>query len=147
MQLAYGHKRILFIDGYESDRQDWVARLSIRAPNYRILEAEDGRSGLAIYQSARIDCVITELMLPDTSGFQLLVDLVPRVHSPQVAVVVLSRLATPQIATLVRKNGAQAYLMKSQASDLELIKALHKAMRAVRRHGDNEPSQRPESLI
>jgi DNA-binding NarL/FixJ family response regulator len=36
-----------------------------------------GQSGLALYRSRRIDCVVLELSLPDQSGFQTLAELVP----------------------------------------------------------------------
>lgn len=51
--------------------------LKRRAPDYHILEASDGESGLALCRSQRIDCVVLAVELPDCSGFNVLVDLVP----------------------------------------------------------------------
>ena len=69
---------ILFIDPNDTERKVFVEELKRRSPDYRILEATDGESGLALYRFfQQIDCVILVLELPDCSGFSVLVDLIP----------------------------------------------------------------------
>jgi DNA-binding NarL/FixJ family response regulator len=122
---------ILFIDGYDHDREYWVRRLNISSPEYLVLEADTGAAGLSVCQSRRIDCVVAELRLPDMSGFQVLVKLVPYARYPEMAVVMLSRLSFPQLAELAIKNGAQTYLVKSRISGDDLDRAIHKALVTV----------------
>jgi len=64
---------VLIIDGSKSQRSYWVDQLKRCSPNYEIVEASDGQSGLDLYRSQRIDCVVLELSLPDQSGFETLV--------------------------------------------------------------------------
>src|ERR1041385_7282434 len=85
--------RVLFIDGNANDRALYVGGLQQSSPDYQIIEATDGQSGLAIHRSLRIDCVVTELDLPDLSGFEVLMRLNPIVTRPIVPVVALTRLA------------------------------------------------------
>ena len=68
---------VLFIDANDADRAHFASKLQGCFPGYSILEASDGESGLALYRSQRIDCVILELDFPDLSGFEVLVQLVP----------------------------------------------------------------------
>ena len=53
---------VLFIDPSQDQRTYWAEQLKRCAADYEILEASDGQSGLALYQSRRIDCVVLELV-------------------------------------------------------------------------------------
>ena len=68
---------VLLVDGSKNQRTYWADQLKRCSPDYQILEADDGQSGMEVYRSRRIDCVVLELSLPDQSGFQTLVNLVP----------------------------------------------------------------------
>ena len=122
---------VVLIDGHKADREYWKHRLTISSPEYVVLESDTAASGLAICQSQRVDCVITELELPDTSGFEVLVKLVPRAYRPSVAVIILTRLNLEMLPELAKKNGAQAYLIKSQISGDDLDRTIRKAIAAV----------------
>ena len=122
---------VLFIDGYDHDREYWARRLNMSSPEFLVLEANTGVAGLSVCQSQRIDCIVTELTLPDMSGFQVLVELVPYARHPEITVIMLSRLNFPQLAELAIKNGAQTYLVKSRISGVELDRAIHKAIATV----------------
>jgi len=83
---------VLIIDGSQNQRTYWTDQLKSCSANYEFVEASDGQSGLDLYRSRRIDCVVLELLLPDQSGFQTLVDLVPIARRPHVAVIVLTHM-------------------------------------------------------
>jgi DNA-binding NarL/FixJ family response regulator len=123
--------RLLFIDGHEDDRQYFASRLRVCSPEYRIEETGSGASGLALYQSRPFDCVVLELVLPDMSGFEVLLRLVPRPKDPGVAVVVLTKLYWPGFHSLSLSNGAQECLTKSRVSGDDLDKAIWRAIAAV----------------
>lgn len=130
-ELSRSPTTILLIDSYKEDRENWVQRLSVSAPDYVVLEAETGASGLAICHSQRVDCVLTELTLPDMSGFEVLVDLVPLVSRPHIAVIMFSQITLPSIAALALSSGAQAYLIKSYIDGDCLNRTINKAIAAV----------------
>jgi CheY-like chemotaxis protein len=120
--------RILFIDGNANDRALYVSGLQYCSPDYHIIEAIDGQSGLAIYRAQRIDCVVLELDLPDRSGFEVLVDLVPLVRRPNIAVVVLTRVADRGLYALARENGAYVCFHKPHTSSDDLDRAINRAI-------------------
>jgi DNA-binding NarL/FixJ family response regulator len=123
--------RVLIIDPHIEDREYWAERLSNSSNDYVVLKAESGAEGLAICRSQRVDCIVTELSLPDMSGFQMLIDLVPRAYRPDMAVIMLARLKLDSMVSLARTNGAQAYLVKSQISGDDLDQAVRKAIATV----------------
>src|SRR3979409_1624787 len=83
---------VLFIDGFDAERRHFAEQLKRCSLDYQIIEAADGQSGLAVYGSRRIACVVLEITLPDQSVFEVLMKLVPRASRPHVAVIVLSRV-------------------------------------------------------
>ena len=127
-ELSRAPTTVLLIDSYKEDRENWVQLLSDSAPDYVVLEAETGASGLAMCHSQRVDCVITELTLPDMSGFEILADLVPLVSHPNIAVIVFSQITLPSIAALALSSGAQAYLVKSCINGDFLNRSINKAI-------------------
>jgi DNA-binding NarL/FixJ family response regulator len=119
---------VLFIDGYQEDRRSWADGLRMSFPEAVVLEADSGVAGLAMCRSRRVDCVVVELSLPDMSGFQVLVNLVPSGHNPTVAVIVFTRLPLLLLAEVAKTLGAQAFLLKSDTSSDQLKVAIRHAI-------------------
>lgn len=132
MTVAIATKTILIIDDNREHRQRWVEALTHHSPDYLVLEASDGRAGLAICREQKVDCVILDMDLPDMSGFEVLFTLNPDRHHPRIAVVVLTRLLSPTIHELTKGNGAQECVVKGHASVDMLDQAIRKAMMSVR---------------
>jgi DNA-binding NarL/FixJ family response regulator len=122
---------VLFIDPHDEDRRYWTQRLLICSFDYTILEAKEGHAGLELYRSRPIDCVVLELGLADMSGSKVLINLIPRVRYPDVAVIVLTRLLLAPMRQFLLQNGAQAYLVKSQISGDDLHRSIQKAIAVV----------------
>ena len=131
MLIDYFSPTILFIDHHDDDRQYWVQRLRMSSPDYVILEASTGKSGITICRSQRVECIISELTLPDMSGFDVLLQLVPKPRHPEIALIFLTRLILAPMKDLALNNGAQAYLVKSHSSGDELDTTIHKALASV----------------
>jgi CheY-like chemotaxis protein len=124
---------ILLIDGNRDEREYYAHRLQLSSPDCIIAQAATGHAGLALCQEHPPDCVVLELELPDMSGFEVLLRLVPRPYRPELPVIILTRLYNLQLLKAAITNGAQAALFKSMVSGDVLEKTLFKAMAAVRR--------------
>ena len=72
-----------------------------------------------------------DLDLSASSGFQVLLDLVPDRRRPEIAVLILSRLSNPTLAKMALENGAQASLIKQNTSADALDEAIKKAVTSV----------------
>ena len=131
MPINYPATTILLIDHHDDDRAYWVQRLRLSSPDYVILEASTGKAGLAICQSQQVECVISELTLPDMSGFEVLLQVVPKRNRPDTAFIFLTRLTLSPMKHLALNNGAQAYVVKSQSSCDALDHTIRKALAAV----------------
>jgi two-component system KDP operon response regulator KdpE len=98
---------ILLIDN------DAVARQSLWDPlsslNYRLLEASTAAKGLALVRSFRPNLVMTDILLPDMDG----IDLVRRLRvEKETIVVVLSNLASSKHVVAALDAGADDFIAK-----------------------------------
>jgi DNA-binding NarL/FixJ family response regulator len=125
--------RILLIDGNHEDRNYYAHRLQMSLPDCVVVQAVTGRVGLECCKHNSIDCVVLELDLPDMSGFEVLLKLVPRVQQPEIAVILLTRLSNPYLLEAAVSNGAQAALHKSMTSGDILDKTVLKAIATVQK--------------
>ena len=124
---------VLFIDANHTDRTFYAEELKRRSPDYRILEATDGESGLALCRSQRIDCVVLAVELPDCSGFRVLVDLVPIARRPSIAVLMLTSSTQRGFHQIAIQNGAYACFVKPFTSGEDLDRAIQRAVAFVGR--------------
>jgi CheY-like chemotaxis protein len=126
-------KSILLVDGNDKDRQYYAEWLRLSCPDFLIFEAASGRAGLELYQSHAIDCVILELGLPDMSGFEVLVQLVPIARRPEIPVIVLTQFSNQALLEVATMNGAQVTLQKNTTAGDLLERAVLKALATVQR--------------
>jgi DNA-binding NarL/FixJ family response regulator len=124
---------VLLIDGSQNQRTYWADQLKRCSPHYQIIEADSGQSGLDLYRSRRIDCVVLEIELPDQSGFEVLMALVPRASKPSVAVIVLTQLTHRGLWELAKRNGAYVCFVKRHTTGEDLDRAIQRAMAFVGR--------------
>jgi DNA-binding NarL/FixJ family response regulator len=122
---------ILFVDGHVDDREYFTHRLGLSFPDFQIVHAAAGRSCLTFCERQSVDCVVLEIALPDMSGFEVLLKLIPRAQSPEIAVIVLTRLSNTYLLEAAIRNGAQAALHKGVTSADVLDKAILKALSTV----------------
>ena len=136
---------VLLIDSYKADREYWAQQLRMSSPDYAVLEADDGGSGLALCQLQKVDCVVVELTVRDMSGFHVLLRLVQYAREPERAVIILSRTKLQPMVDLTKKNGAQAFLFKELTSYAELDMAIRKAIAASAKPKERRPQRHPPS--
>ena len=64
---------ILVIDDQESMRT--LLRLTLEEVGHEVLEAANGRLGLALFQERSVDLVITDIAMPEMNGLELMLEL------------------------------------------------------------------------
>ena len=122
---------VLLIEDDPEQLAFWSSALKNCSSYYSVLEAASGQEGLKLLSHQEVDCVVLDLDLSGSSGFQFLLDLVPDRNRPEIAVLIFTRLQNPTLASASLENGAQAYLIKQQTSADALDKAIQKAVTAV----------------
>ena len=108
--------------------------LLLREHGHEVLTAVNGKLGLRLLAAARVDVVLTDILMPETDGIEV-VRAVAKDH-PSVALVAMSggsaRLPGTDAVYLTRLLGAHAVLVKPFGEE-ELLGAIQAALEAVRK--------------
>jgi len=86
-------------------------------------EASSGREALKLLREKPCDVLLLDIMMPEGSGMETLVEL--RQITPRPKILVLSFYPESQYARRAMKNGADGYITKDSLPD-ELLSAIHK---------------------
>ena len=122
---------VLLIDDNPEDLESWSKGLAESSSQYSILKAGTVKEGLNLCQDHKVDCVVLDLDMDDSSGFEVLLSLIPDPKRPEIAVVVLTRLKNPTLHETVLHHGAQACLVKQRTSAMDLSDAIQQAIVSV----------------
>ena len=109
--------RILLIDDDEPVRT--TLRLTVEHFGHTVIEARDGTEGLALFQHANADLVITDIVMPEKEGFEVLREL-RRTHPP-VKIIAISGAGRDSGAAYLqtaRLMGAAKVLAKPFSADV-----------------------------
>jgi CheY-like chemotaxis protein len=89
-----------------------------------VVEAANGAQGLDLYQRAQPDLIITDLVMPQMEGFEVLMNF--KKHHPRAKIIVMSggvRGQTVDFLEMATRLGASGVLAKPFSTDV-LIKAI-----------------------
>lgn len=101
------------------------------APPPKIVQAERLSEAIGILKKARFDVVLTDLMLPDSSGLATFRKVLE--HARDSAVIVLSGAEDKTIALAAVREGAQDFILKDQLSSGILARHVRFAIERTKR--------------
>jgi len=89
-----------------------LVRRALEARGYRVLEAEDGISGLAVIAQEHPDVVLLDINLPDVDGYEVVRRLRSNPASRALPVVAITAKALPGDAERALAAGCDLYMSK-----------------------------------
>ncbi len=126
--------RLLTIEDDLSVRTGIVAYLE--DSGYRVLEADTGSQGLAVFHQERPDVVLCELQLPGMSGLDML-SIIAK-SAPEIPIIVVSGVSLIGDAVQALQNGAWDFLTKPITDMGILESAVERALERVRLVRENQ---------
>jgi CheY-like chemotaxis protein len=78
--------RILLID--DDDDLRTMLQLTLAHFGHTVIEASNGKEGLALFPHANADLVITDIVMPDKEGIEVIIDLLKKY--PDVKIIAMS---------------------------------------------------------
>jgi CheY-like chemotaxis protein len=98
---------------------------------YEVITASDGREALTLLAQQRVDIVVTDLMMPNMDGFQLLEQL--RIDHPLIRVIVMTGAVSLENMLSCLRDGAFSFVCKPLDDMSPLDDAIHVAAWVVQR--------------
>jgi len=119
-------KTILFIED-ESALQKTFGDL-FRQEGYEMVSALDGEIGLGLAKVKKPDLILLDLILPKTSGFEVLRKLKEDDATKDIPVIVLTNLESIEDIEKALSLGTTTYLVKANYSLEEVLEKVKKAL-------------------
>ncbi len=126
---------VLVVDDSEVDRR-LVGGLLARDIDWLVEYATNGREAVELMQTTEPDVVVTDLMMPDMDGMELVTQIA--MQHPHVPVILVTAQGSEAVAVEALSRGAASYVPKDQLADklletVEQVMALEKADRHYNR--------------
>ena len=115
--------KVLLVEDDNNLREIYEARL--QAEGYDIASARDGEEALVVAKQEQPDLIISDVMMPKISGFEML-DILRNTEGLQaVKVIMLTALGQSEDQSRADSLGADRYLVKSQVTLEDIVNAAH----------------------
>ena len=118
--------KLLLVEDDNNLREIYQARL--QAEGYTIVSAKDGEEALVVAKAEMPDLVISDVMMPKISGFEMLDILRNTDGLKEVKVIMLTALGQSDDQQRADKLGADRYLVKSQVTLEDIVKVAHELL-------------------
>jgi CheY-like chemotaxis protein len=129
--------KILLVEDDQSLREIYSIRLT--AEGYEIVIASDGEEALALAVKEHPDLILSDVMMPKISGFDMLDILRSTPETKEMHVIMMTALSSEDQRKRGESLGADRYLVKSQVGIEDVVNAVHEVL------GDTEASTPPEA--
>ena len=118
--------KILLVEDDKSLREIYGVRLL--AEGYEIVSAGDGEEAIAIAVKERPDMIISDVMMPKISGFDLLDLIRSTPELKDVKVIMMTALSSEEQRERGVRLGADRYLVKSQVGIEDVVRTVHEVL-------------------
>ena len=116
----------MLVEDDKSLREIYGVRLL--AEGYDIVSAGDGEEALAMAIKDRPDLIVSDVMMPKISGFDMLDILRSTTETKDIKVIMMTALSSDEQRKRGEQLGADMYLVKSQVGIEDVVKAVHQVL-------------------
>ena len=118
--------KIMLVEDDNNLREIYGARLL--AEGYEIVSAKDGEEALALAVKEKPDLIISDIMMPKISGFDMLDILRSTAETKHTKVIMMTALSQVEDKDRANRLGADRYLIKSQVTLEDVAKAAREVL-------------------
>lgn len=118
--------KIMLVEDDKSLREIYGVRLL--AEGYDIVSAGDGEEALAVAIKERPSLIVTDVMMPKISGFDMLDILRSTTETKDIKVIMMTALSSDDNKDRSERLGADRYLVKSQVGIEDVVRVVHEVL-------------------
>lgn len=116
----------MVVEDDNSLREIYSIRLT--AEGYEVVSAADGEEALAVAVREKPDLILSDVMMPKISGFDMLDILRQTPETKDIKVIMMTALSSEDQRARGEGLGADKYLVKSQVGIEDVIHAIHETL-------------------
>jgi len=121
--------KIMLVEDDKSLREIYGVRLV--AEGYEIISAGNGEEALALAVKDQPDLILSDVMMPKISGFDMLDILRSTPETKDIKVIMMTALSSEDQRTRGQALGANRYLVKSQVGIEDVVRTIHDVLADV----------------
>lgn len=118
--------KIMLVEDDKSLREIYGVRLL--AEGYEITSAGDGEEALAMAVKERPDLILSDVMMPKISGFDMLDILRATPETKDIKIIMMTALSSEDQRARGESLGANRYLVKSQVGIEDVVRTVHEVL-------------------
>ena len=105
-----------------------IYSIRITAEGYEVVSAGDGEEALAVAVREKPDLILSDVMMPKISGFDMLDILRSTPETANIKVIMMTALSADDQRQRGERLGANRYLVKSQVGIEDVVNAIHEEL-------------------
>lgn len=118
--------KVMIVEDDDSLREIYGIRLT--AEGYAVVSAHDGEEALAVAVKERPDLIVSDVMMPKISGFDMLDILRSTPETKNIKVIMMTALSSEDQRERGENLGADRYLVKSQVGIEDVVNVVHEVL-------------------
>lgn len=118
--------KILLVEDDKSLREIYSVRLL--AEGYTLISSGDGEEALAVAIGEKPDLIVSDVMMPKISGFEMLDLLRSNDSTKNIPIIMLTALSSEKQRERGNRLGADRYLIKSQVGIEDIVRTVHEVL-------------------
>lgn len=118
--------KIMVVEDDASLREIYSIRIT--ADGYDVVSAGDGEEALAVAVREKPDLILSDVMMPKISGFDMLDILRSTPETANIKVIMMTALSSDDQRARGERLGANRYLVKSQVGIEDVVNAIHEVL-------------------
>lgn len=118
--------KIMLVEDDKSLREIYGVRLL--AEGYDIVSAGDGEEALAMAIKERPQLIVSDVMMPKVSGYDMLDILRSTTETKNIRVIMMTALSSEEQRMRAESLGADRYLVKSQVGIEDVVRVVHEVL-------------------
>lgn len=118
--------KVMVVEDDASLREIYSIRIT--AEGYEVVSASDGEEALAVAVREKPDLILSDVMMPKISGFDMLDILRSTPETANIKVVMMTALSSDDQRHRGEQLGCDRYLVKSQVGIEDVVNTIHEVL-------------------
>ncbi len=105
-------------------------RLKFETEGYEVQTAENGKLGLELAETFKPDIILLDLMMPEMTGDEMLVELRKKTWGKNVTVIILTNMGEEEAPKSLKELGVHSFIVKAEMTPRQVAERVKAALTA-----------------
>lgn len=103
-------------------------RLKFESDGFEVQTADNGRLGLELTEAFKPDIILLDLMMPEMTGDQMLIELRKKPWGKDIKVIVLTNMGEEEAPKVIKELGVHSFIVKAEMTPRQVAERVKQAL-------------------